>query len=220
MNLDGLRLVLDARRALRGGPGAAGRRQRVRLRQIVAYARRHSPYFRDAYRDLPEQVTDPRHLPVTSKKALMERFDDWVTDPAVTLDGMRGFVANPDLVGEKFADRKTVLSMSGTTGARGLFVWDERTLAVTNALALRMLGAWLGPKDVARILAGRGRFAMVMASGSHFASATAAARLAKPSASGSRRSPSTRRSATGRPPQSVPASDRRAVRGHRSDPRR
>jgi phenylacetate-coenzyme A ligase PaaK-like adenylate-forming protein len=42
-----------------------------------------------------------------------------------------------------------------------------------------MLGAWLGFGDFARILARRGRMSMVMATGGHFASAVAAARLRK-----------------------------------------
>lgn len=55
--------------------------QRRRLAEIVAFARDHSPYYRELYRELPAApVEDPTVLPVTTKKKLMARFDDWATD--------------------------------------------------------------------------------------------------------------------------------------------
>ena len=63
-----------------------------------------------------------------------------------------------------------------------MFVLDPRTMAVTNALAFRMLCSWLTVWDVLRIIRGRGRVSMVMATGGHFASAVAAARLTRSSA--------------------------------------
>jgi phenylacetate-coenzyme A ligase PaaK-like adenylate-forming protein len=172
-----LRLIRDTRCARKQGAAAVEQRQRARLAEMVTYARAHSPYYRKLYQDLPEKVEDSRLLPVTSKKELIARFDDWVTDREVTLEKVRAFVDNPDLIGERFLGKYTVATTSGTTGTRGVFVLDDRTMAVTNALALRALGAWLDAVDVIRIIAGGGRMAMVMATGGHFASAVGAARL-------------------------------------------
>lgn len=171
------RLAWDARAALRGGRAAVDRRQRVRLAEAVAHARAHSPYYRELYRGLPARVEDPTLLPVTSKRALMARYDDWVTDRAVTAGQVRAFVERPELIGEPFLGRYTVATTSGTTGTPGHFLVDARSFAVTKALALRMLGAWLGVRDVVRLIAGGGRMAMVMATGGHYASAAAAVRL-------------------------------------------
>lgn len=92
-----LGLLLDACRAYRGGPAAVAARQRARLAALVDYARTRSPFYRRLYAGLPERVEDPRLLPVTGKAALMDRFDDWVTDPAVTLQQVQAFVApRPD----------------------------------------------------------------------------------------------------------------------------
>ena len=44
---------------------------------------------------------------------------------------------------------------------------------------LRVLADWLDMRDVIRIVQGRARISMVMASGGHFASATAAGRIRK-----------------------------------------
>lgn len=172
-----LSLLRDARKARREGTVAVLTRQRARLAEMVTFARAHSPLFRELYDGLPERIEDPAMLPVTSKKQLMERFDDWVTDREVRIDPVRAFTDDPERIGEYFRGKYTALTTSGTTGTRGTFVLDERTLGVTNALALLMLGAWLGIRDVGRAFLGRGRLAMIMAGGNHFASAVAAARL-------------------------------------------
>lgn len=172
-------LLLDTRRAKKQGTGALAQRQRARLAETVAFARAHSPYYRELYRDLPERTDDPALLPITRKKELMASFDDWATDRGVTIEKVRPLVDNPDLIGERFLGRYIVATTSGTTGTRAIFVLDDRSLAVTEALALRMLSAWLGIGDIIRIIVGGGRMAMVMATGGHFASAVAAALLRK-----------------------------------------
>ncbi|MGK2868368.1 MAG: phenylacetate--CoA ligase family protein [Mycobacterium sp.] len=135
--------------------------------------------YRELYRGLPDTVTDPSRLPVTTKPLLMSRFDSWVTDPSVTLDQVASFVEDTTLVGEMFLGRYTVATTSGTTGTRGYFLLDRRTLTVTQALTARMLNAWLRPRDVVRIVTRGGRIAMVAATGGHYASAAAAAGLRK-----------------------------------------
>jgi phenylacetate-CoA ligase len=179
-----LRLLLDARRAHRGGPGAVAARQRARLAAQVDYARTRSPIYRQLYTGLPERVEDPRLLPVTGKAALMDRFDDWVTDPAVTLARVQEFVADPALIGRSFHGTHTgytVATTSGTTGTRGLFLIDDQALAVASVIFARLLSTWLRPavlpRALARLIANRGRFALVVATGGHFASAAAAVRL-------------------------------------------
>lgn len=170
-------LLWDARRARKQGPVSIVERQRARLAEAVTFARTNSPYFRELYQGLPERVEDPALLPVTRKKELMARFDDWVTDREVTIEKTRAFIANLDLIGEKFLGEYFALATSGTTGTPGLFLKDQRELAVTNTLALRMLSAWLNLGDILKILIRGGRTAMVCAMGGHYAEPVAAARL-------------------------------------------
>ncbi|MFC3997559.1 hypothetical protein ACFOVU_16620 [Nocardiopsis sediminis] len=171
-----LRLASDARRALRQGPTALARRRRERLADLVAYARAHSPFYRDLYRGLPERVEDPAQLPVTDKKTLMAHFDDWVTDREVTLAKVQEFVADPALVGHRFQGRYLVSTTSGTSGVRGLFLTDERNLAVHTALGARTSGG-LGLADGLRVLARAGRTAVVTAPGGHFFTVASTARF-------------------------------------------
>ena len=170
-------LLRDARKARKGGAAAIAQRQRARLAEMVARARAGSPYCRELYQKLPQLVEDVSLLPVTTKKTLMARFDEWTTDREATLEKVRAFVDTPELIGERFLGKYTVATTSGTTGTRGIFLLDDRSMAVTGALAFRMLSSWLTFADVIRIIFGGGRLAMVNAVGGHFASAVAATRL-------------------------------------------
>jgi phenylacetate-CoA ligase len=172
-------LLRDLRRARRGGPEAIAARQRDRLADVVAAARAGSPYYRELYRDLPERVTDPAALPVTDKARLMARFDDWSTDRAVTRAAVTAFLERPDAVGAPFLDRYLVVTTSGTSGLRGVFVQDERMFRVLGAISAgRSTGQLLrGPRDWARLLRRGGRTAALWATDGHYAGYATARRL-------------------------------------------
>ena len=72
---------------------------------MVAFTRENSPYYREFYRGLPQDIEDPKLLPVTDKKKLMARFDDWSSDREVTIEKVRAFVDNPELIGARFLGR-------------------------------------------------------------------------------------------------------------------
>lgn len=170
-------LLLDIRQARNQGPAAIKQRQRARLAEMVAYARANSPYYREIYRNLPERVEDPLLLPVTRKQALMARFDDWVTDRAVTLKQARPFVENPNLFGKQLLGKYLVITTSGTTGTHGIFLIDKRSLSVIGPLFLRMLGAWLSNRDIIRIITSGGRIGVVFATDTPLATGVGITRL-------------------------------------------
>src|SRR5690606_20195133 len=170
-------LSRDARRAVRDGHQALLDRQRARLADQVSYARAHSPFYRRLYRHLPDHVEDPTSLPVTDKSLLMAEFDGVVTDRAVTRERVEEFVADPDLIGRPFTEsRHLVATSSGTSGIRGLFVLDERNARVIRALGLRS-NTRLGLRRALRVLARRGRTAVVTAPRGHFYTVASAERI-------------------------------------------
>ncbi|GAA3763870.1 hypothetical protein GCM10022225_57290 [Plantactinospora mayteni] len=177
MKVSALRLLADARSAKAGGEPAMAARQRTRLAELVTWARTHSPYYRHLYQGLPADLSNLARLPITRKSELMAHFDDWVTDPAVTLAQARAFADDPTRIGAPFAGRYTLTTTSGTTGTHGIFLQDARAGAVTSAMMARMLAGWLSIRDVARIARGGARMALVAPGGGHFASTVAAARL-------------------------------------------
>lgn len=104
-----------------------------RLRELVAYAREHSAYFRNAYANLGEDfaLTD---LPPTSKNELMADYSAWVTDPEVTEDGVRAYVAGEDALAGPYLGRYTALTTSGTTGEPMPMVRDAYRNTIHGAL--------------------------------------------------------------------------------------
>lgn len=76
-----------------------------RLRELVRFARSRSPYYAELYRSIPEDEVDLRRLPPTTRRALMARFDEWVTDRDVTRASVEAFTADVSGVGRPYLGR-------------------------------------------------------------------------------------------------------------------
>ena len=86
------------------------------LRRLREHAYAHSPFYREFHRGLTGR---PLHeLPVLTKATMMERFDDFATDRAISLDAVREHVATVR-EDERFLDRYWVNATSGSTGRPG-----------------------------------------------------------------------------------------------------
>lgn len=142
-------------------------KRRQRLQHLISFARKNSRFYRDKYAHVPLSECALLHLPPVTKPELMERFDDWVTDPAVTRAGVERFIADEWRIGRPFIGRYAVWSSSGTTGAPGIFVHDTDALSVYDALSAArfrgvnaqhfIAGAPSGAKLA--LIAARGQFA-------------------------------------------------------------
>lgn len=115
----------------------------------------------------------------------MAHFDEACTDRRVTRSGVDAFLADPARLGEAFLGCYAVWTSSGTTGEPGIWLHDARALAVYDALESLRMGGLERPGSGARLLddwlrgpwgAGR-RFAMVGATGGHFAGNASVERL-------------------------------------------
>ena len=72
--------------------------QRAALRDLLAHAVAHSPYYREALGpDAARAELD--ELPTLPKALLMEQFDRIVTDPALRVDDLRAFLGGGGSVG-------------------------------------------------------------------------------------------------------------------------
>ncbi len=153
------------------GADAVNAARQRRFNALVRFARSQSPIYRDAYRKLPERELDPRELPVMTKPKLMAHFDQWITDPEISLAGVTAFVADRAHIGERYLDRYVIWKSSGSTGAPGVYVEDADALATFDAL----MAVHLDPMRFASrhswdFFANGGRAALVAATGDHFAS--------------------------------------------------
>lgn len=151
------------------GAPAVESRSRSRFDALVRDAREHSPLLRERYRSLGP-LPALADVPVSSKRELMERFDDWVGDPAVRRADLDAFLADRSRIGTRYLDRYVVWQSSGTTGDTGIYVQDPLALEVYDALiAVQMSSGRLAAHCVAGMVKG-GRAALVAATGDHFAS--------------------------------------------------
>lgn len=170
-------VAADVAMAPLGGADAVAQRARQRLADLLAHAARHSPLYRKVLGGRPASALRLADLPVMRKADLMQRFDQWVTDPALTLDALRAFMADRTRIGEAFGGRYIVWESSGSSGAPGIFVQDPFAMAVNDALeALRRpvldpMRAWVDPLGLTQ------RIAFVGAIDGHFASTVSIERL-------------------------------------------
>ena len=111
-----------------------------RLRAILAYARERSPFHTRRLRGLdPSSITvaDLATLPVMTKQ---EAQDEW--DAVVTVDGLSRDAVERILAEQQWfsytSDGQQVFSSGGSSGVRGVYVWDWPFFVSVACLAWRM----------------------------------------------------------------------------------
>lgn len=164
-------IAWDIWRAEREGPEGIARRQRARLAEVVGLARSASPYYRHLYRDVPDDVADVRQLPRVGKRELMENFDDWVTDPHITLARLKSeLLSDLSQLGRSYRGKYLVVTTSGTSGEPAVLVHDRISWVVVNLVVrIRERRTLVRPVEVRRLLRRGLRAAALVAGGGHFA---------------------------------------------------
>lgn len=144
-----------------------------RLVSLLEHARAASPFYRELHAGLPLDASSLTALPVVDKRTLMCEFDRVSTRPEVTRGAVERFVSDPARHGTLLHGRYAVWTSSGSTGQPGCFVHDPDALAIYDALeAQRFRGVGL----VRSWMPGE-RYAMVAATGGHFAGVSSLERL-------------------------------------------
>lgn len=170
-------VAADVAVASHAGNDALAARQARRLNELLAAAARGSGLYRRLLKGRDPAGVHLGDLPIMRKADLMRQFDDWVTDPELRLDALRGFTADPRRIGEPFLGRYVVWESSGSSGEPGIFVQDASAMAVYDALealrrpVLRPLQWLLDPWGLSE------RSVFVGATGGHFASTVSIERL-------------------------------------------
>lgn len=180
----------DILAASMAGREALQRRQRERLSHLIAHAVTHSAFYRcrvgpalrravsssvascaTASTFAPPSPTVPSltDFPIVTKRELMREFDDWVTDPAIKLESVIDFMADPSRIGQDYLGRYTVWQTSGSTGEPAVFLQDAQAMAVNDALEAmrrpavqplrRMFDPWYLSERTAYVGATSGHFA-------------------------------------------------------------
>jgi phenylacetate-CoA ligase len=139
------RAALARERELRGRdawtPDRLAAHQAERLGELVRHAAANSPLYRERFAGVDTTGSvDLAALPPVRKDELMERFDDWVTDPRLRRDEVEahiGTLADDDLLHGEYR----ILATGGSSGRRGVFCYARDEWATFAALMLRAMRA-------------------------------------------------------------------------------
>ena len=119
--------------------------QKQRLRELVTYARGHSPYFKQLYKDLPENFS-LADLPPTEKNVLNEHYNQWVTDPELNKDKVMAYVERDINDTSLLLGRYTALKTSGSTGNPLPMVRDDYHNKIHSSMISRRLMKGIDPE--------------------------------------------------------------------------
>ena len=110
--------------------------QARRLKELVEYARKNSPFYQWLYRDVPESF-DLSDLPPTDKKTLMANWNGWVCDRELTLEQVEQFMADKRNIGGKLNGKYLVFTTSGSTGVPLVAACDGTANNVMGGISAR-----------------------------------------------------------------------------------
>jgi putative adenylate-forming enzyme len=116
------------------------RHQSSRLAMLRRFVEARSPFYREFHRGMQHRPL--YELPILSKATLMENFDSLVTDRQIRLVEVERYLGEPPS-SRLFLDKYVVLATSGTTGRRGVFVFDDAEWVAAIAAITRPI-VWSG----------------------------------------------------------------------------
>jgi phenylacetate-coenzyme A ligase PaaK-like adenylate-forming protein len=115
------------------------RLQHERLQELARHAAEHSPFWRER---LPRGSVRLADLPVLTKEELTGNFDELVTDPRLRLAELLDHLARIEGDALHLGEYR-VMTSSGSSGRKAVFVYDREAWAQCCAMYLRR-SAWIG----------------------------------------------------------------------------
>ena len=149
---------------------------RLRLKELVAFAKKTSPFYRELYRDINPDHFTLTDLPVIDKKLVMARFGDILTDSSLCPDEIFAFVNDPANIGKSFHERYTVVTTSGTSGNPFAVVRDWHHNEIHGLMLTKRFLRGLDPAFMTPV---KSRIAVVIASESPCSSYSSFIRMKK-----------------------------------------
>ncbi len=96
-----------------------------KFRRLASFVKERSPYYARLIRenDIDPRNCVPEDFPVLTKRMLMEHFDEIVTAPGISKEGIAGFLSRSRDPRERYRGN-IVLHTSGSSGELGYFVYS------------------------------------------------------------------------------------------------
>jgi putative adenylate-forming enzyme len=112
--------------------------QHQQLSCLVTHAIHQSPFYQELYRNVK---TDQRivlnELPIIDKATMMENFDRFVTDPRLKLKELQVHISQLTR-DEYYLGEYRVLTTAGSSGMKGVFVFNRKEWSTTLASTFRL----------------------------------------------------------------------------------
>ena len=108
--------------------------QGKKLKKLVNYARKNSPYFKELYKNVGDDFK-LEDLPPTNKVAMMANFDAYITDRSITMDRIEDYTKDIENVGRMIDDKYLIFKTSGSTGNPATILYDKKNIDVSSAVA-------------------------------------------------------------------------------------
>lgn len=155
---------LEFRRNERGTPKEFSERRLRKFRRFVGFVNSRSPYYERIIRErgIDIKTCVPESFPVLTKQTFMEHFDDIVTTPAITKEGIADFLSRSNDPLELYKGNFIVLHTSGSSGEIGYFVYSQSDWWLGYAQLSRLHPFSFRRRTVAYFGATQGHFAGVI----------------------------------------------------------
>lgn len=124
--------------------------QQERLQEILRHAAGASPFYRETIGDLVARGAPLSAYPTMNKTILMSEFDRIVTDPELTRAMVEEHVGS-NRVGQLLLGKYRVAATGGSSGQRGVFIYDQAAWELTIG-NIRRMQRIIGTPPTARFL--------------------------------------------------------------------
>lgn len=138
--------------------------RRRRLRELVAIAQERSPWHRRRLARFDAgtlQEGELSELPVMTKEDVMANFDDIVTDRRLTLSRVESHLAGLGATPRYLLERYQTVVSGGSSGVRGVFVYDWRGWAGCYAGVFRYFQRDFGGRPISLAVVAAGSAAHI-----------------------------------------------------------
>lgn len=110
--------------------------QQKRVKKLIKYAKKNSPYFRELYKNIDVNSNFKlEELPITNKIDMMKYFDKYITDSNITMKRVEEYTRNIDNVGRMIDNKYLIFKTSGSTGNPATILYDKQNIDVASAVA-------------------------------------------------------------------------------------
>ena len=149
-----------------------------RLAKMIRYARENSNFYRELYKELPEnpRLTD---LPIVRKNELTSRMKDWITDPEFSEEELTAYLGSIDNLEQPFMGKYSVSTTSGTTGVPLRMIRDNNHLVINGAMMQVRFYKGEMFKDIPELGRKETKYASIIATGGYHAAYTGFERTKK-----------------------------------------